>query len=164
MMVTTVRGHFAEFSGFVEGDPQQPSSTKAEVTIKAASVDSGVKMRDDHLRSPDFFDAEQFPELRYVLTSVEPKGGDTYLVTGDLTIRDVTRPIQLEATLEGIVPKDVWGNERVAVSARGKLNRKDWGLNWNLAIEAGGWLVSEEIKIEVEAALVRKLQTEEAAA
>ena len=127
------------------------------MTVKTGSLWTGVEMRDNHLRSDDFFGVEKYPEMTFQSTAVEKTGDDTYNVTGDLTIREITRPITLEVEVEGQII-DPWGNERVGLSGRGRLNRKDWGLNWNQAIEAGGVVVSDHINISVEAALVRKVE------
>jgi len=162
MMVTTVRGKFGEFSGQVEITDGKPETAQAEFTIQAASIDTGVGQRDDHLRSPDFFDATSFPELSYRSTKVTPQGGDRYLAEGELTIRGTARPVTLEVEV-GERFQDPWGNERVGLSARGKLNRKDWGLSWNQVLEAGRLMVSEEVKLEIDAALVRSLAAEVAA-
>lgn len=161
MVFTKVRGQFTDFTATVEV-PDDKDATQAKVTasIKTASVDSGNEQRDGHLRSGDFFDAEQYPEMTFTSTSVRSLGDNTHEVTGDLTIRGTTRPITLRTTVEGPL-QDPWGNERYGVEAKAKINRKDWGLNWNLALEAGGVLVSEDIEIEIEAAFVRSLQAAE---
>ncbi len=156
MMVTTVRGRFGEFQGSVELPDGDPAQAKAEFTIQAASIDTGVAQRDEHLRSADFFDAAEHPEIRYRSTGVEALGGDRYRADGELTMRGVTRPLSLEIEAGDRV-KDPWGNERVGISARGRINRKEWGLNWNQALEAGGMLVSEDVRLEIEAALVHSL-------
>ena len=157
MMVTTVRGSFEDFAGTVEIDGDDPTTARGSVTVKTASLWTGVEMRDNHLRSDDFFGVEKYPEMTFASTAVEKTGEDTYKVTGDLTIRDVTRPITLDVEIEGQII-DPWGNDRVGLSARARLNRKDWGLNWNQAIEAGGVVVSDHVNIAVEAALVRKAE------
>lgn len=159
MVFTKVRGQFNEFTATVEV-PSDKDASQARVTasIKTASVDSGNEQRDGHLRSADFFDAENHPEMTFASTSVRKLADNRYELTGDLTIRGTTKPVTLEATVEGPL-QDPWGNERYGVEAKGKVNRKEWGLNWNLALEAGGVLVSEEIEIEVEAAFVRSLKT-----
>ncbi len=157
MMVTTVRGHFGKFAGYVEVEDDDPTTATGEVTVETASVDTGVEMRDNDLRSDHFFDVERYPELRFVITGVEALGGERYRVRGDLTIRDATKPVELEAEMEGRL-NDPWGNERVAVSASGELNRRDWNMTWNQILEAGRLLVSEQVKLELEAALVRKLE------
>jgi len=163
MMVTTVRGSFEDFTGAVELENDDPTSARASATVKTASIWTGVEMRDNHLRSDDFFGVEKYPEMSFQSTAVEKTGENTYKVTGDLTIRDVTRPITLDVEIEGQII-DPYGNERVGLSARGRLNRKDWGLNWNQAIEAGGVVVSDNINIAVEAALVRKAEVAATAA
>jgi polyisoprenoid-binding protein YceI len=162
MMVATVRGRFGEFSGKVELPDGDASRARAEFAIQAASVDTNVGPRDEHLRSADFFDAANHPELRFVSSRVQSLGGDRYQADGELTMRGVTRPVSLEVEL-GERIRDPWGNERIGLSARGKLNRKDWGLNWNQALEAGGMLVSEEVKLEIDAALVASQAAEVAA-
>jgi polyisoprenoid-binding protein YceI len=162
MMVTTVRGRFDEFSGQVHLPDGELSQAEAEFTIQAASIDTGVGPRDEHLRSADFFDAAGHPELRYTSRRIEALGGDRYRAEGDLTIRGVSKPVTLEVEVGDRI-RDPWGNERVGLSARGKINRKDWGLNWNQALEAGGMLVGEEVKLEIEAALVMPQSAEAAA-
>ncbi len=151
MMFTTVRGHFSEFEGQIDIDGDDYTTASGEFKIVTASVNTNSGQRDDHLRSADFFEAEKYPTMSFKSTGVTPKGDD-YIVTGDLTIRDVTRPIELTVTVEGRVQKDPFGKERVGISARGKINRKEFGLNWNVALETGGWLVSETINLEIEAA------------
>jgi len=157
LMVSTVRGSFEDFAGTVEIDGDDPTTARGRVTVKTGSLWTGVEMRDNHLRSDDFFGVEKYPEMTFQSTAVEKTGDDTYKVTGDLTIREITRPITLAVEVEGQII-DPWGNERVGLSGRGRLNRKDWGLNWNQAIEAGGVVVSDHINISVEAALVRKVE------
>jgi polyisoprenoid-binding protein YceI len=159
MMVSTVRGTFSDWSGYVEGDPADPTGARAEATIKTASVNSGAEDRDKHLRSEDFFNVDKYPEMTYQSTNIEKVGDSNYRVSGDLTIKDITRPVVLEVEV-GQPFADGWGNERVGVSATGKLNRKDWGLQWNMVMEAGRLLVSEEAKLEIDTELVRKLEAE----
>ena len=163
MMVTTVRGRFGEFAGKIELPEGDPAAARAEFTIQAASIDTGSEQRDAHLRSADFFDAENHPELTYRSTRVQALGGDRYRAEGDLTIRGVTRPVTLEIEV-GERVRDPWGNERVGLSASGRLNRKEWGLNWNQVLEAGRLLVSEDVRLEIDAAFVRKLEQAEVAA
>jgi polyisoprenoid-binding protein YceI len=158
MMFTTVRGHFTQYDGGVELEDGDYSTAKGEFTLDVMSIESNNEKRDGHLRSADFFDAETYPTMTFRSTALESLGGDRYSVTGDLTIRDVTRPIELAVTVEGRIPRDAFGKERIAVSASGILNRKDWGLNWNMALETGGFLVSDEIKLEIEAAFVADAQ------
>jgi len=148
MMVTTVRGTFHDVTGTIELDENDPTRSRGEFRVKAASVDTNFGARDTHLRSADFFDAQQFPEIVFVTTAVEPRTGDAYTVTGDLTIRDVTLPVSFDVELEGIV-KGMSGARHAGFSAKTKIAREDWGLNWNVALEQGGWLVGKEIKLEI---------------
>lgn len=150
MMVTRVRGKFNEVSGTVDFDEADPIRSRAEIVIAAASIDTGIGPRDAHLRSADFLDAEQFPELRISVTGVRPNGSE-YVLTADVTVKGVTRSVELEAELLGTYTS-MAGARRVGVSARAKINRKDWGLDWNVALETGGWLVSEQIAFEIELA------------
>ena len=156
MMITTVKGRF----GDVKGTVTLPESGQpvVDVTIGAASIDTRVEARDTHLRSADFFDVEKYPELRFVSTRVQ-RTGDGYTLTGDLTIRGVTKPVTLTVTEEG-TGVDPWGNQKAAFSATGKFRRSEFGLNWNAALETGGVLVSDEVKIAIDAQLV--LQAEPA--
>jgi polyisoprenoid-binding protein YceI len=153
-MVTTVRGQFNDFSGEAVIDTADPSASKVEVTIQAASVDTGVEDRNAHLRSADFFDAEQFPTLHFVSTQVE-RDGDDWTITGDLTIKDVTKPITLEFESTGSA-KDPFGNLRIGFEGKTTLSRKDWGLTWNAALETGGMLVSDKIKLEFDISAIQK--------
>ena len=152
MMITTVRGRLAEFEGTIVADEEHIADSSVEVTFKAASIDSRAEQRDGHLRSPDFLDVETYPDVTFRSTKVEGTKAK-FRVTGDLTIRDVTRPITLEATFEG-TGKDPWGGTRSSFSAHGKFDRRDFGLTWNVALEAGGILVSNEVKIQIEAQAV----------
>jgi polyisoprenoid-binding protein YceI len=163
MMVTTVRGNFSEWTGYVEGDENDPGNAVAQATIKTASLTSGAADRDKHLRSADFFDVDQYPEMTYRSTKVEKIDNNNYRVEGELTIKNVTRPVSLEVEV-GDIFSDGWGNERIGVSATGKINRKDWGLEWNMVMEAGRLLVSEHAKLEIDTELVRKLESAEAVA
>ena len=160
MMVSTVRGNFSDWSGYVEGDISDPSSAVAQATIKTASVDTGAADRDNHLRSADFFNVDEYPEMTYRSTSIEKIDDNNYKVTGDLTIKTTTRPVTLDVEV-GQPFADGWGNERLGVSATGKINRKDWGLEWNMLLEAGRLLVSEEARLEIDSELVRKLEAVE---
>jgi polyisoprenoid-binding protein YceI len=153
MMVTTVRGTIAIEDASVDFDEEHPERSSVEVRLSAASVDTGQAARDQHLRSVDFLDAETFPFLTFRSTSVKPVGDGEFVLNGDLTIRDVTRPVELEAELGGIVA-NLQGGRRAAFSASTKINREDWGLTWNVGLETGGWLVGKELKIEIDLALV----------
>lgn len=149
MVFAKVRGSFRDWRGTLKLNPADLSSTSAEVEIQAASIDTGVADRDNHLRSGDFFDVERFPTLRFKSTRVESLGDERFKLVGELTIRDVTREVVLESEFGG-KGKDPWGNERVAFTAKTSLNRGDFGLTWNQALEAGGVLVSDRVDIEIE--------------
>ena len=148
LMIAKVKGRFAEFEGAltIADDPKQSS---VSVTIKSASIDTRTEQRDDHLRSPDFLEVDKYPELTFVSTGVEHHDGDDWLIHGDLTIHGVTRPVTLKTEFEGQTG-DPWGGQRAAFSAETKIDREDWGLTWNQALEAGGWLVGKEIKLKLE--------------
>jgi polyisoprenoid-binding protein YceI len=152
MMVTTVRGQFRKFSVDVEFDEENPERSSVAAHIEASSIDTGMEARDAHLRSGDFFDAETFPELTFRSTKIEA-GGDGYRITGDLTIRGVTRPVTLDAEIGGVVP-NLQGGRRAAFAATTKISRKAWGLTWNVALESGGLLVGDDIKISLDVAVV----------
>jgi polyisoprenoid-binding protein YceI len=157
MMVATVTGEFARFSGYVDIDEDDPKTGRIEATIDAASIDTRVVDRDNHLRSADFFQVDKYPEIRFVSTGVERTDVDEYLVKGLLTIRNQTRPVTFQVDVEGRI-NDPYGNERVAASAKGELNRKDFGLVWNAPLEAGGVVVSDKVKIQMEMTVLRKLE------
>ncbi len=148
MMIATVRGHFDQASG--SADVEDGKIRSAKVDIATGSVATRDAGRDQHLKSADFFDIENHPHLHFETSNVEHVDGDKYRIEGNLTIRGVTRPITLEAEITPVV-KDPWGNDRLGVSATGQLNRKEFNLNWNVALEAGGVLVGEQVKIEVDA-------------
>jgi polyisoprenoid-binding protein YceI len=148
MMFTKVRGSFKSFQGTLALDEADLTKSKVDVTIDAASVDTGEPKRDGHLKSADFFDVEKFPALTFKSKSIAKKGKD-YAVTGDLTIHGVTKEIVLDADFEG-KGKDPWGNEKMAFSAKTTVNREDFGLKWNQVLEAGGVLVGTKIEIELD--------------
>lgn len=148
-MVTKVRGAFNDFTGTLTVDAETPERSSADITIQATSVDTRNADRDAHLRSNDFFDMDTYPELTFTATKVEPVGGEHFKVTGDLTVRGVTKPVTLELAYTGAVV-DPWGFTRIGFDGQAEVNRKDWGLTWNAALEAGGILVSEHVTIEVE--------------
>ena len=151
MMVTTVRGKFDGVDGELHIDETDPTRSSAEIRVEAASLSTGFDARDQHLRSPDFFDAGNHPLIVFRSAGIEQRDGERFRVTGDLTIRETTRPVTLDAELLGFYP-GLDGSRRVGLSLRTKINRKDWGLNWNVALESGGWLVGEEIKLEIDVA------------
>ncbi len=159
MMVSTVRGSFAPPTGTLEFDEANPAAAKVFAELDAASLTSGVADRDNHLRSADFLDAANFPKITFKSTSVEVTGDDTANVTGDLTIRGVTHPVVLKTEYLGSL-NSPFGDKRAGFSATGKFNREDWGLNWNMAVEAGGVLVGKEIKIELELEAILVPETE----
>lgn len=150
LMIAKVKGRFSQVAGALTADLDDPSNFSLDVTVDVASIDTRQEQRDAHLRSPDFFDAEKWPTMRFVGKRVEDRSGDDFRLVGDLTIRDVTREVTLDVTNEGTVT-DPWGNARIGFSARGKLDRTDFGLTWNQALEAGGFVVSDEIRISVDA-------------
>ena len=162
LVVTKVRGKFNVFGGAIHvGDSVEDSW--AELEIDAASIDTGVPDRDNHLRSADFLDVEHHPKITYRSTRVEQTGPSSLQVIGDLTIRGVTRPVALDVTYEGTFP-DPWGGRRAAFSASGELEREAWDMTWNVALEAGGVLVSKTIHLEIEAQAVEQEEAIERAA
>jgi polyisoprenoid-binding protein YceI len=154
LMVTKVRGSFGEFDGSIT-IAEDPAKSTAEATIKAISIETGVADRDGHLRSGDFLEAEKYPQLTFANARVVAQKGATFTVRGDLTIKDVTKEVELAVELDGVVT-DPFGNEKLAVSARTEINREDFGMTWNAALETGGVLVSQKIVIEIEAQAVRQ--------
>jgi polyisoprenoid-binding protein YceI len=155
LAVSTVHGQFSKFEGSFDGPDDDYTKARGEVKVEVASISTRTEQRDNHLRSADFFDAEKYPYMTFKVTGVEPLKDDTYLVRGDLTIKDTTRPITLEATLEGRVPDPFGGKERLGISAHGQLNRMDFGLNWD-GIAGAVPLASHNIKLEIDAEIVVK--------
>ena len=153
-MVTTVRGAFKEFEGTAHVDTANPANSKVELTIKADSIDTGVADRDAHLRSADFFEIESHPEITFTSTNVE-RDGDDWTITGDLTIMRTTKPITIEFESTGSA-RDPFGNLRIGFEGSTTLSRKDWGLTWNAALETGGFLVSDKIKLEFDISAIQK--------
>jgi polyisoprenoid-binding protein YceI len=152
LMVTKVRGSFTQFEGSITVGDDVTSST-AEATIRTASIDTGTPDRDGHLRSGDFFDADTYPEITFVSTKVE-RDGDDWVVTGDLTIKGVSKPVTIGFESTGSA-RDPFGNLRVGFEGSTSINRKDWGLTWNAALETGGVLVSEKIKLDFDISAIR---------
>ena len=148
-MVTKVRGGFNDFAGTFTVDAEEPSSSTAELTIEAASIDTRNPDRDAHLKSNDFFAMDDHPQLTFRSTAIEQVSETDYRVTGDLTLRGVTNPVTIDLEYSGSAI-DPWGNLRVGFEGSTQVNRKDWGLNWNAALEAGGVLVSEKVTLEFE--------------
>ncbi len=155
MMITTVRGRFNEVDGTLQYDEKDQTHSSLEVSIKTASIDTRTADRDAHLRSPDFFDVEKYPTMTFRSTRVEVTGSKRLRIEGDLTIRGVTKPVVLEATEEGR-GKDPWGGDRAGFSATTTIDRHDFGLEWNKALETGGWLVGQEVKVTLDIQLVRQ--------
>lgn len=149
LMISTVKGRFGEISGSLKGSLDDPSRFKLEVVIPVESIDTRQAQRDAHLKSADFFDAESFPVIRFASKRIKGDVFSEFSLIGDLTIRDVTREIELAVTNEGTV-RDPWGNDRVGFSAKTKIDRRDFGLTWNQALETGGFVVGDEIRIAVD--------------
>jgi polyisoprenoid-binding protein YceI len=155
MMITTVRGRFATVSGTIIEHTADLSLSSVEVEIDVASIDTREDQRDGHLRSPDFFHAEQHPTITFKSTRVIPGRGDHFQVEGDLTVRGTTRPVTLDVERGG-TGTNPWGAQVAGFSAETKINRKDFGLNWNVALEAGGVLVGDQVKINLEIEAVKQ--------
>ena len=147
-LITRVRGRFSEFGGAISFDEAAPERSSVTFAIQAASIDTNEPARDTHLRSADFFDVERFGTITFASTGVSKIGEDTFEVTGDFTMHGVTKAITLPVTYLGKA-KDPWGNERVAFEAEYAINRKDYGLNWNAALETGGFLVGDEVRVSL---------------
>jgi polyisoprenoid-binding protein YceI len=156
LMVSNVRGEFSGVSGTVQFDPENPANSKVEATIDATTIHTREPQRDAHLKSADFLDVEKFPTITFVSKKVVRAGDEEYKVTGDLTIHGVTKEVTLE--VEGPAPeaKDPWGNVKSGASAKTKINRKDFGLVWNVALETGGVLVGEDIQLHLDLELTKQ--------
>ncbi len=155
MMFATVRGHFNVLSGHLHIDEEHPENSWVDAQVDASSVDTRDERRDGHLKSPDFFDTEKYPTLTFKSTAVEHASGNEYKVYGDLTMRGVTKPVVFKAEYNG-QGKNPWGMQVAGLSAKTKISRKEWGLNWNQALETGGVLVSDDINIEIDLEAVYK--------
>jgi polyisoprenoid-binding protein YceI len=155
MMVTTVRGRFAGVRGTILADEAHPENSQMGAEIDAGTIDTGNEQRDAHLRSSDFLDVENFPTITFKSTRVDVLGGDHLRVVGDLTIRGVTREVELDTTVNGR-GKTPYGTEVAGLSAATSIRRKDFGLEWNVALDAGGWLVGEDVKITLEVEAVKQ--------
>ncbi|MFC9427917.1 YceI family protein [Streptomyces sp. NPDC056987] len=154
-MVTNVRGTFTEHEGTLHLDGSDPANSTATIDVSIASVDTGVPDRDGHLRGADFFDAETFPTMAFRSTAAEQIDAETYRVTGDLTIKDVTRPLSIDLEFHGSAT-DVYGNERVGFEGSATILRSDWGLSWNAALETGGVLVSDKVKLNFDISAIKQ--------
>ncbi len=150
MMVTTVRGKFDQVEGELVLDENDPTAASGEIRLAAGSLSTGFDARDQHLRSADFFDAETYPWIVAQVTRIEPRGDD-FRVTADVTIRDVTRPVTFDAEFNGIVP-GMRGGRHAGFHLTGTVDRETWGLNWNVALEAGSWLVGREVRLDIDVA------------
>ena len=155
MVVSKTRGRFVKWSGEIRFDPQNLAASSVEVTIDPGSIDTADAQRDAHLRSADFFDVDKYPVATFRSTKVEDHGGDRYRITGDLTLHGVTRPVVLEGTFEGS-GKDPWGGERAGFLATTSIDRRDFGLTWNKALETGGLLVGEKVDLTLEVEAIRQ--------
>ena len=155
LAVSTVRGRFNKFEGSFEGPDDDFTKARGEVKVEVASLESRSDDRDNHLRSADFFDVEKYPYLTFKITGIEPIDDENFRVLGDLTVKETTRPITLDATIEGRMPDPFGGKERLGISARGQLNRMDFGLNWN-GVAGAVPFASHTIKLEVDAEIVVK--------
>ncbi|MFF9510745.1 YceI family protein [Streptomyces sp. NPDC014724] len=158
-MVTNVRGSFGEHEGSLKLDGHNPANSTASIDVRIASVDTGIADRDGHLVSGDFFDAEKFPLMTFRSTQAEQLGGDAYRITGDLTIKDVTRPLSIDLEFNGSAT-DVYGNERVGFEGSADILRSEWGLTWNAALETGGVMVSDKVKLNFDISAIKAAATQ----
>jgi polyisoprenoid-binding protein YceI len=154
LMVSKVRGKFSDVTGSITV-AEQPLDSAVQVTIKAASIDTGNADRDNHLRSPDFLDVENYPELTFTSTRVVKHDGSDFVLAGDLTIRGVTREVELEVEYNGVA-NSPWGQQVIAFSATTELDREEYGMTWNAALETGGVVVSKKLKVEIEIEAIRQ--------
>lgn len=159
LMISKIDGEFKNFSGVVNFDPNNPANTSVDMCIEAASIDTHVADRDTHLRSGDFFNTEEFPEITFKSTSVEITGEETSKLNGDLTIRGKSKPISLDVNMNGIA-QSPWGQTVAGFSSSISINREDWGLTWNQALETGGVLVGKDIEIGIELELIKEADPE----
>ncbi|MHB1610869.1 MAG: YceI family protein [Sulfobacillus sp.] len=155
LMISTVKGRFSGIEGYFEGEPEHLQTGNVDVTLDIATVDTRQAERDAHLRSADFFDVEKFPKMTFKSQQISLVGDNRYQVVGDLTIHGVTRSETFDVSFEGRA-KDPWGGERAGFSGHTSINRKDYGLQWNVALEAGGVMVGDQVKINVEIEAVRQ--------
>ena len=155
MVVSKTTGRFTDYAGFIEMDPEARTVKALEAVIKTASVNTNHEKRDAHLKNPDFFNVEKFPTMTWKMKSYE-KQGDKYAAKGDLTLLGVTKEVVLTGTFNGVVPKDPWGNTRAGFTAEGKINRKDFGMNWSKALDNGGLVVGDEVTIKLEIECIKQ--------
>ncbi len=162
LMITTVKGQFKIIRGQLHIDEQNPANSWVEAEADVASIDTRDEKRDAHLRSADFFESEKYPTITFKSTHVERVSGDEFKVTGDLTMHGVTKQVTFDGEYTGQI-KDTWGNQRAGLSVKTTINRKDWNLNWNVALESGGVMVSENVKIEIDLSSIYQPAPAEAA-
>jgi polyisoprenoid-binding protein YceI len=155
LMVSNVRGTFTGVKGTALYDPADPSASHVEATVDVNTINTNDPQRDAHLKSPDFFDAAGFPVITFRSTKIEKKGEDQFAVAGDLTIHGVTKPVMLDVNEVSEQAKDPWGNARIGASVKTKLKRSDFGLTWNAALEAGGFMIGDDVKLDFEIELVK---------
>ena len=155
LMITNVKGNFRKFDLTVETENEDFVNPKIDFIAKTASIDTGDQKRDEHLKSADFFDSAHYPDMKFISTGYERVDKENYNLYGDLTIKNKTKPVQLKVNFAGIV-KDPYGNTKAGFTIEGTINRKDWDLNWNAALETGGVLVSDEVKITCDVQLVKE--------
>ena len=161
LMITTVKGQFKIISGQLHIDEQNPANSWVEAQADVASIDTRDEKRDGHLRSGDFFESEKYPTITFKSTNVERVSGEEFKVTGDLTMHGVTKQVTFDGEYTGQI-KDTWGNQRSGLSVKATINRKDWNLNWNVALESGGVMVSENVKIEIDLSAIYQPASTEA--
>jgi polyisoprenoid-binding protein YceI len=155
LMISTVRGRFGDVKGTIRINEADPKQSQVEIEIPTASIDTRADQRDAHLRSPDFFHVERYPAMKFVSKRVQGDVNGEFKLIGDLTIRDQTKEVTLEAEFQGKT-RDPWGGDRMGFEAKGKINRKDFGLNWNQALDAGGWVLGDDIKMTIAVELVKQ--------
>ncbi|HEX4169724.1 MAG TPA: YceI family protein [Bryobacteraceae bacterium] len=155
LMMSNVRGAFTGVSGTVTYDPGNPGAASIEAKIDVATVNTHDETRDGHLKTPDFFDVAQYPHITFRSTKIEKKSNNEFLVTGDLTMHGVTKPVVLQVEEVSDEAQDPWGNTRIGASAKGKIKRSEFGLTWNAALEAGGVMVGDDVKLDFELELVK---------
>jgi len=155
LMISTVRGRFGDVKGTIRINEADPKQSQVEIDVPTASIDTRAEQRDAHLRSPDFFHVERYPAMKFVSKRIEGDVNGEFKLIGDLTIRDQTKEVTLEADFQGKT-RDPWGGDRMGFEAKGKINRKDFGLNWNQALDAGGWVLGDDIKMTIAVELVKQ--------
>jgi polyisoprenoid-binding protein YceI len=158
MMISNVRGQFQTFSGTIDFDETKPANTIVAVQIDVASLSTGDEKRDAHLKSADFFDAEKYPHIAFHSTRVDVKDKTHAVLYGDLTIRDMPHEVALDVEFNGLA-KSPWGTTNAGLSAKAQIKRKNWGLNWNVALETGGWLVGDDVHVSIDLEIIKQPET-----